>query len=383
MRIEELSWEDGVTRLADPWRKLLAAADGNYSFSPEWMHAAATAFGLAPALRVLAAFDGQELVGVVPYRLSRTRICGLPLRALDPAGSVLVTYHHELVTLDRHAELLRDLLDRTGWHLFRAEMLTTGGATDRALADVAAARGYGVHTFDGEASPYLTIDRTWEEYLATKSSNFRYNLRRKEKNVLKAGQAEHKWLTSAGDVEELQRCMLDIEAASWKVSAGIAVSSREHERRYYAELLPALAARGTLLANVLRVAGEPIAYTICSSWNGKVCQMKTTFKEARGKLSPGAVTIQYAVQRAFETGAREFDFLGDQAAHKGHWSDECRAHRTCHVFSRRLMARAAHLIRKHGKRLVRRRVPVEGPAAPQGEPADAPEKSEPTPSEVA
>jgi CelD/BcsL family acetyltransferase involved in cellulose biosynthesis len=354
MRFQELGWDEGLARLADQWRELLAATAGDYSLSPEWMHAAASAFGLSSTLRILAAFDGGDVVGIIPFRRSQTRMFGLPLRALDLGGGMLVTYHHEVVARGRHEEILRELLRRDPWHVLRAGSLTMGGPTEAAVTSIAAADGYDLHTFDDEVSPYLVIDRSWEKYLVSKSSNFRYNLKRKEKNLLKAGRVEHRWLTAPGDVEELGRRMLEIEAQSWKVAAGIAVSSREVEQRYYRELLPVLAARGALLANVLYLDGEPIAYTLCSVWNGRVTQMKTTFKEAHGKLSPGAVTIQYAVQRAFDAGAREFDFLGDAQAHKMHWCDASRAHRTYQLFSRRLLARVASFVKNQGRRFVAR-----------------------------
>jgi CelD/BcsL family acetyltransferase involved in cellulose biosynthesis len=157
--------------------------------------------------------------------------------------------------------------------------------------------------------------------------------------------------------------MLEIEANSWKAGANIAVTSNAYEQPYYQALLPFLAEQGLLAASVHYLDGAPIAYQLSYSFGGKLGNLKNSFDERHKALSPGTVIIKGAVQRAFEIGATEFDFLGDAQPYKVLWTDRVRAHATYYLFSRRLRSRFVGALKSWLHRPQRRSTAVAEPLA--------------------
>jgi len=347
LRIEEYDWDKARKRFTDQWHSLLVSGDFHLSLSPEWVNAIASSRNVTSRLRVLVAQRDGKVLGLLPYYVGRIRIFGVPITVVEPAGNLL-SYHQEIVAAQCQLELLQACLGdaKREWHLFVAAGLQPDGPTAQALRAVQRELGSTLLRYPVESSPYLPINVTWEQFMASKSRKFRYNRQREERALRKAGDLEVRWLNSPEGVSELYECMMEIESHSWKTGAGIAVSTRAHEQRYYQVLLPFLAERKALMSNVLFLNKNPIAYLLCYFWNGKIGNLKTTFHEAYHSLSPGSVAIQIAIQKAFELGAKEFDFLGDAQYHKLLWTDLVRRRESYYLFSRHLRSCSIGLIKK-------------------------------------
>jgi CelD/BcsL family acetyltransferase involved in cellulose biosynthesis len=155
-----------------------------------------------------------------------------------------------------------------------------------------------------------------------------------------------RWFEGPQDTSDLLRDILDIEAGSWKVAAGMDIPSRPMERRYHEQLLPMLSREGLLLANVLYIGGAPAAYNLCYRWNGRIGHLKTSFSNAFADLSPGAMAFEATLRRAHDEGAQEFDFLGAEMGHKLWWSTDARPHTTWLLCSRSLRGRWAGWLKR-------------------------------------
>src|SRR4030095_15215984 len=112
---------------------------------------------------------------------------------------------------------------------------------------------------------------------------------------------------------ELLETMLIVEAQSWKAAAGVAIVAGTPQCHYYERLLPWLTTHG-ILANVLYVKDKPVAYVLCAVSRGWVGQLKTSF--VTGLKDAGSRVVDSSIERAFELGCKEYDFLGDTAPHK-------------------------------------------------------------------
>jgi hypothetical protein len=126
------------------------------------------------------------------------------------------------------------------WHVFIAAGLQSNGPTADAVRVIAGEVGSTLLRYSVESSPYLPINTNWAQFLSSKSAKFRHNRKREERALGKQGQLEVRWFESVMDVSELYDCMLEIESQSWEKDAGIAVSLRSHEQRYFQALLPFL-----------------------------------------------------------------------------------------------------------------------------------------------
>ncbi len=324
------------SQVKELWGSLVASGDYNPSLHPNWLGATLTAWGLSSSTRV-AVVRHADTVAVIPLLIRRRTLMGLPLQALELASNVFC-YHAEVVCSGNLEAALTELLGARSlpaWDVFRIDNLVSDGRTAQAIRALDLFAGISARA--GERSPYTPIDRDWTAYLATRAKKVRANVLRSQRMMKEAGETGMAWYESNSDVQRLLDDMLQIEARSWKSDAGVAIVAGTPQCEYYQRLLPWLADIGALVANVLYIKEQPSAYTLCAAWQGWIGQLKTSFvAELR---DAGSRVIHSSLERAFQRGGREYDFLGDLAPHKTRWADCVRPHEDLWAFSRGLKGR--------------------------------------------
>lgn len=320
-------------QLQDRWSDLVRLSGVDVSMTPQWFESAIRSRGAMTRAHVFTLQDGDRLLGVIPYVVRTESVCGLPIRSRESPGSFVVAYHPEIISVIETQALLQKYLEDAAGNCDVVVLpnVESGGRTDVAARAAASRAGLKCLTRDGHASPFLAISGSWDEFLSNKSKKFRYKVRAAVKNLSDAGTVSHRWFSDRADTEILLSEMLRIEGGSWKAAAGMAVSVSGIEGEYYRLLLPFLAARGALHANVLYLDAVPIAYSLGYVSDGCVRQLKTSYDQNYARLSPGAACHQLAIRKAFEIGAREFDFLGDVMLHKRLWATGVRRHVSLYI----------------------------------------------------
>lgn len=325
--IRVLSLADLDAELRQEWRELASERDANPSLDPGWTRVIGSTIGRARApIHVWTLRESGQLRAAIPFFRTRQRMLGVPMRTLELASN-LMSYHAELVTRDGCERTLSAFLDHhRDWDVFRASNVPLESETARAIGSVADRLRSPLRLLAGDASPYLPIRCSWNDYLATRHKKFRYKLRKRGEELQNNADFQLRWFASERDCEALFDAILAIERRSWKTSAAMDISSREVEAEYHRELLPYLAREGALVAVVLYVGPRPIAYSLCASIRGWFGHLKTSFDDEFAAVSAGGIVIDASIERAFASGAREFDFLGHDAPHKLAWTDTLRRH---------------------------------------------------------
>jgi CelD/BcsL family acetyltransferase involved in cellulose biosynthesis len=314
--------------LRSDWEQLARSVDANYSLYPDWTSVTATSHDMSDHTIVISAYDGHQLVGIFPTTMCPRRALGIPMRSLELIGNV-VSYHNGLVTsLDPRAAL--DMLVREA-ECLGADVVHLAGIPDNSrigayLENNDQRRAFVKHSVSGESSPYLSLEKDWNELLASKPKKFRYKTRKRAESMENHDRLQMRWFDKEEDCLTLLTIIREIEESSWKKEAGVSIFERDHERRYHELLLPFLSSKNALFSNVLFHDETPIAYNLCCVWDGWVGQMKTSFDTRFAELSPGSLVIDYAIRHSIEIGATEFDFLGDTDPHKLAWTKSVRQH---------------------------------------------------------
>jgi CelD/BcsL family acetyltransferase involved in cellulose biosynthesis len=189
-------------------------------------------------------------------------------------------------------------------------------------------------SIQAESSPYIPIDKEWAGFLKLRDKKFRYKYRKRQEALEDGSSRRITWYRNREDVPALLAAIFTIEARSWKAKEGVDIRRESDEGRYHERLLPFLADAGFLDANVLHEDDIPLAYSLCCKAGEWVGQLKTSFDCSYDHLSPGSIVIDASIRRAFESGASEFDFLGDAGSHKAAWTDQSREHVDLFLFSR-------------------------------------------------
>ena len=336
LNLSDLPWDRVDEALRQQWTALVRSSGLNPSLRPDWLEAAALAWGLLGSVRVAVFTRNGAVVAVIPFLLRKRRLSGLPVRTLELAGN-LVSYHQEIVAGEDRVAFQEAFLAharRYPWDALVVGNVTVGGRTDETLRALpSSAAGYRL-SHSGEVSPYLELPRDWASFVASRRPSFRYRLRRAERDLGRLDASDMRWYRGEGECQELLSHMVAIDERSWKVQEGMNITARPQERQFYELLLPVMARAGILFANVLRLGGLPVAYSLCYAAGGHVGQMKTSYDESLAKKHPGFLATVASIRRAAEEGYREYDFLGDAMRHKWDWTEDARAH-TTHVIFRR------------------------------------------------
>lgn len=334
------------------WSRLAEAAGHSPTIHPVWHSSIVEVFAKEGEARALVGRLDGEVVTILPYFSHRTVVSGVRMRTIELTGSYFC-YHQELLGGPHGVESLHHLLEnvRGGeWDLFIAVNVNTDGPTAAAFRAFEREGRGRLDLLDSESSPAITINDSWENYLAQKRKKFRYKLKRRARDISQAGEINVDWYEQGSDVGKLLAAIMQIEAKSWKVPSRMAITQNQVETRYHESLLPRLSAAGMLLANVLSIDGVAVAYSLCYTFAGVVGQMKTSYDDDYGTLSPGAYVNDLMIRRCFTIGATEFDFLGDVMPHKMEWADMTRKHQVFILYGKSRRARLVHA----AKRVVRR-----------------------------
>jgi CelD/BcsL family acetyltransferase involved in cellulose biosynthesis len=338
--IRRLTLAEAVGPYRERWQGLVAPPECELFLGPEWVHSSAAAHGIVADMNVLVAEDPTgNPIWLSPLRKKRLRMLGVECSVLETPGTT--AYHNALLTRESAASSLASLAEQLSSEadIVLFPEVVEGGVLDQAIKEFQARRNWPGMSYRSVSSPYVVIGCSWQEFLQSKSSNFRYSLGRKERALKKKGKFEERWFTSESDVPAFLDAMLAVEGESWKVAADMAISADSVEREYYRRLLPFLASSNALAANAIYLDHAPIAYSLCYKWGGKYGQLKTSFSERYSGLSPGLVINERSVRRAFEEGCTEFDFLGDVMPHKMHWTKDVRVHNHVYLFAPSLKMR--------------------------------------------
>lgn len=319
---------DISSEMRSDWEQLADSAGANFSLYPAWSEVIAESQDIAAHTELIAAYLDDEIVGILPVNFSSKRVSGILWRSLGLLSN-RISYHNTLLSRLAPCDAIRLIVDEGVSR--NVDVIHLAGISDdtglgKYLKEDSPNKLFRTHTISGDSSPYLQLDRNWDELLATKPKKFRYKLRKRAAVLDSSEKTELRWFRNVEDCSTLLDAMRAIEQNSWKKDAGISIFERQHEGRYHELLLPFLAMNQAMFANVLYEEEVPIAYNLCCVWNGWVGQLKTSFDKRFAELSPGSIVIDHAIQHAIELDADEFDFLGDTDPHKLAWTKSVRPH---------------------------------------------------------
>jgi len=300
--------------------------------------------------RVFVLFDADEPAGFLPYRVEKSFKLGMPFSILFLYD--FVTYHLECVSRSSIRDLLEAFFsDSPKWHILMISNIIEDGPTAASLRQLCHEKGWTFQEFPVDVSPYLPLEGTFEDLLASKNRKFRYKYRKRNEMLTDTDEMAMVWYTAASQTSEFLEAFVAVEANSWKAESGVDVSFSNREGRYYAQLLPFLAEKNALMANVLWKKNKPIAYSLCCQWGDWIGQLKTGFDFRFKDLSPGALVIDGCLEKAFASGAREFDFLGtpgqmEPDPHKLHWTKQTRRHVRFEMYSNQVRSKIFGTLKK-------------------------------------
>jgi CelD/BcsL family acetyltransferase involved in cellulose biosynthesis len=318
--IVTIDTEAELVGIKPAWEALCASAEDVKPFAAfPWIWNSWRWDGGGKALAVLTAWSGDELVAAVPLcsypRFGTTVFQYIHFLPYGYVGPVVHREHPEAASVlgayvsKRHPRSLLYVSDMP-------EDDTHGRRFFEAFVEA----GHCVRTWLRPVSHELDWKGTFEEYLATKTSKSRANLRRAWRKLEGRGPVDVVCLSGSGvDAVLMERLSL-VQRRSWMV--------RRHAAHlgelFWANLIPDLARQGLAEVWILSVAGDDLAYVITLLSRSRVHYFNTAFDFSYASYSPGALLLSRCIENAFNRGFSAFDFLQGDAWYKRFWGNSSR-----------------------------------------------------------
>jgi CelD/BcsL family acetyltransferase involved in cellulose biosynthesis len=314
---------DRLEELAPAWDRLAEACGAPYC-SPAWMlpwwrHVAPP----RSRLRVVVVGDGDEMDGIAPFYARGGRAGIARYRALASGTSFRVGPIARPGAEARVAALVAETLRASAPapDLLTLEGFSASTTWSRALR--AAGRQSGppwVYRHMEMPAPTLTlVGRTYEEWLASKSSNFRQQMGRFRRRFEKKGGAfriaasEAEARADLASFAVLHYSRWAARGGSNALNPGAEEMLRETARR--------LEGTGRFRLWVAEVGGRAVSAQVFLAAGGEVSYWNGGFDEAWASDRPALQTIMAAIRHAWEAGDRRVDFGAGGQEYKYRFSD--------------------------------------------------------------
>lgn len=352
-----------IAGLIPEWRIAADSTAASLYMTPEWVLSLWESHFGKSGIDFVFDFDHSQLRSVFPLHRRKLRKFGIPILQVDLLTNNYGQNHNELACFPvnkRSLQQFLDALDLAAWDVAYLASVPSESLTRDLLIAEATARGHSISLEPNVMSPYLSLPPDWDSFVASKSANFRSDMRRKWNKGTAAGLEVH---LVSGESEAMAALdlILSIEATSWKESEGTSISSQALPLRFYQSFLPRAAKMGWLRVYLVSVKGRPIAYDMGVLLREKYYMLKTSFVEEFGKLSPGVYLRQYVIRDLIDFGGvREHDFLGDAETYKLRWTSQMRPHTNIFIYNTRSLKALA----LHGAKSIHRRLKSRSPILP-------------------
>jgi CelD/BcsL family acetyltransferase involved in cellulose biosynthesis len=305
-------WRDSPQGRAE-WDGL-AERIGNVFATAEWAMSWWRHWGRSrPQLVISCRRPDGALTAMLPLYLAADR----PLRVLrfigHGAGDVLGPI---CSPQDRGqtASALQRLLAGSGfrWDLLVAQQVPAANGWAGAL---------GGHVLRRERCPTLALDwPSWDDYLASRSANFRQQVRRRERRLTRQYDLRFRCTTTGDTLYKDLDVLFALHDARWGADASSALAGPR--RAFHREFAARALQHGWLRLWFLELGGAPAA-----AWYGfRLGGIESYYQAGRDPSwdgwSVGAVLLAHTIRTALEEGMREYRFLRGGEAYKDRFTDD-------------------------------------------------------------
>jgi CelD/BcsL family acetyltransferase involved in cellulose biosynthesis len=162
-----------------------------------------------------------------------------------------------------------------------------------------------------ESSPVVRIDgTTWEDFLGARSANFRQQVRRRERKLMREHAVGYRLSDDPARLPEDLDTLLALHRARWGPELGAFPATRRAFHRDFASLA---LERGWLRLWIAEVGDRPIAAWYGFRFGGADWYYQAGRDPAWEHSSVGFVLLAHTIREAFRDGMREYRLLlGDE-----------------------------------------------------------------------
>jgi CelD/BcsL family acetyltransferase involved in cellulose biosynthesis len=339
---------DSNAPLKGEWDALVERMDLGLGYQFDWARILWQIHQENHDLALLIIRDGDRLIGLAPLVKKVVWQKGVPLRCVASLFAFHEIHGTHFIHAEDRAESIGKVLDHlrgigNDWDLWTMHFVK--GDKQAELFEMELRR-HGLHftVADTKRSPYMPLKGSWEEQGKSLQSRFRTTVRSRERRLREKEKVTLEYFDTPSKLEFGLKAIQIVEADSWKLGAGTALTEDPKQWPFYVQYGEFAAANASLRLPVLFINGEPVAYDYSVYHKGVYYLLKTSYRNAYQLDYPGTILRKLVVENLCAEKAEEFDFLGLDEEWKMKWTDVVKEHIVYTVINRNLRGRYALLM---------------------------------------
>lgn len=211
---------------------------------------------------------------------------------------------------------------RSDWDIMRVDERALDAPDVEALRRVAATHGLLFRSLPLHPCPSLSLTGTWDEYLQSRGSRMRKNLRAARRQLEAVGPLRLDDERAPERIDAAFDTALDVHRRSWKHTEGLGLAQSGAYRNFIRDMLRQMSQQGCARILILWSGTCPVAATIAFMRGDTYYSAFIAHDEAHARHSPGTLLESLEFEGLFrEPSYKTYDFLGAALANKQRWTD--------------------------------------------------------------
>jgi len=343
MELNVITSADKLQAIQDDWLDLLQRSPVNMVYLRyEWFLASYEIFHPNDELYILTVTDDRgHLSCIAPliitsgeYRGTKIRKIGFINNDQSPANDFILSEGSEEICLDI---VLDHLAMFSAWEFIDLRKIRVDGITGICMQKMLLEKAHKFGIKENIQSPYIRIDREWDDFWKGRSQRFRKAMRNKINRAMKhPNLVIDKIPVISSKAPELDD-MLKISANSWKHEIGNDLLTREDNLRFYKEICSLLGPNGLICIWFLKLGGVPVAFEFHIQYNSVLYPIRADYDKNYYEISPGSILEYEIIKSLFNRNdVSEYNSCGHTYDYLLNWTDTTRRHQNFEIFKNSL-----------------------------------------------
>lgn len=331
MKVVQIQSEADLQALKPAWDALLQQSASNTIFLTwEWVTAWWSAYGKPGDLRILTAFDDQDVLrGIAPLRRETMRRYGQTAAVLTFVGdgSNDTDYLDMIVAAGYEESVMASFREHWSHDVKRGTVLLLNEIPDSSpclprLKDLAGSQG-ALWTETDVPCGTVYLPESWDEYLGKLRPRFRTKIRSVLRDLEGRPEVQFGFCQSSEQVRRMLPVLFDLHTKRWLEDGEPGVFGWEQKREFYFALSELLLDRGWLRFSWLQWSDTVLACQYGFAYQGKYFLLQEGYEPAAEHWNLGIGLRAWSIRKFLEEGLREYDFLGGRVLrHRSDWGAE-------------------------------------------------------------
>lgn len=285
----------------------------------EWFSAWWKLYHHGRDLWLVAAWRGNQLVGLAPLMRLRKRKYGLDFRVLKPLSATDCDVSGFLVR-DGEQAVLSALCDaiiqrRRDWDVIQFTEIELDSPQTQFLRKIFHSAGFGIYETSTKHF-YLPLEGDWENFFNQKlPKNVRNDIRRRIRRAEEVGEVRVLRVRGAEVKREHFQAIFDINASGHFPE----MYRSKQDQAFHLELMERMRARNMVEIYLMSVNGAATAFRYGFVYEGRFEDWRNGFDQQFPQLSVGKILLKMTLEEEYQQGYQEFDFLRGIDEYKARW----------------------------------------------------------------